>query len=282
METTPREKAGIAATTCHVGPVTWHEELFEAKWTRHNHCIYPFAVNPVVAACLLAVRRIATTDPNLLEEMLENIRLYSAVAYVETDNYIGFVAPRSKHNKFALTVPNLYINSKSHKVHGAARLLSYEHQPNASDQTFTGFILGDSAIGAYTTRNWGEITSHYIGHMSVSEPENLFGMVLQAKGRGTCIYTANNQIYTGSFVRGIRTGYGIMRKRDGTVTYMGFWLNGVPHGQGIGLFSDHVYWQGPFMHGDAVKENGVMYDTLGYVNIPKHEGAPKRTRYWNV
>ena len=76
-----RKKLAIAATTRYVGPVTWHDELFEAKWTPKNHCIYSFAVNPVVAACLLAILRIiAVTDSNILEEMLENIRLYSAVA----------------------------------------------------------------------------------------------------------------------------------------------------------------------------------------------------------
>lgn len=280
---TKRKQDAIIATTKYVGPLKWHDKLYAAKWTPENHLVYPFAANPVLAALLLAFNRVKAmpiTGSDILEETFQNIRLYPAVAYVETDNYVGFVASKNA-DPFGLANTQYYSAGPGHTIQGPATIWMPVNAGTSSK--FVGFVSGNTAIGTYTSCLMGLADVEYTGTLTIVEP--LFKYRVEAStrvpcwsfqlnGYGTCKYSliAEPDYYVGWFRNNKRNGYGILRNQyDMKVRYMGNWKDDKFHGKGILLlvnwYTSDVYMQCNFTDGkpdmDPMNLHEDLYDENG-------------------
>ena len=91
-------------------------------------------------------------------------------------------------------------------------------------------------------------------------------------GAGTFYDKANNSKFEGKWVMGRQEGYGVYYNCETKrISYKGYLVNGIKHGDGIEFYDTGHYYEGSFVknlrHG-----RGKLYDNTGF---PKYEGQWK-------
>jgi hypothetical protein len=91
-------------------------------------------------------------------------------------------------------------------------------------------------------------------------------------GQGKYVYT-NGFVYEGNFVKGLRSGLGILTDPEGN-KYDGMWENDMFHGQGTYTWSDGSKYTGEW-------KNGVQdgYGIFFYPNGDKYTGYFKNNQF---
>lgn len=73
----------------------------------------------------------------------------------------------------------------------------------------------------------------------------------QFHGHGRFIGTAEKEMYSGSWVAGLRSGHGVALSEEGTF-YTGGWSNDLRHGYGTEKWTDGAVYQGHYLEGKKV------------------------------